>query len=83
MRDTLKKIIAALALAACGIALAQNAHGWRFDHRPFKGHYSIYGGELGDAVAPTRSDKKRRLALIFSQSHPRFSPVFRCPRGVQ
>lgn len=54
----MKKIIAALTLAACGIALAQNAQGWRFDHRPFKGHYSIYGGELGDAVAPTKTDKK-------------------------
>lgn len=53
----MKRSLAAIALLACGIAVAQGARKWAFDYRPFTGHYSIYGGGLGDPVAPTTTSK--------------------------
>jgi hypothetical protein len=53
-----KKILIVAVLLACGVALAQSARVWAFSPRPFKGDFAVYGGGLGDTVAPTRTDKK-------------------------
>jgi hypothetical protein len=54
----MKKMLAVLVLLACAIALAQGAHVWTFAYQPFKGTYAIYGGGLGDPVAPTEGNKQ-------------------------
>lgn len=53
----MKKILAGLALLACGAALGRSPQVWEFAFRPFQGNYAIYGGGLGDPYAPTRGDK--------------------------
>jgi hypothetical protein len=52
-----KKHLAILAMLACGAALAGNARSWAFGYEPFKGHFAIYGGGLGDPIAPTRQSR--------------------------
>lgn len=53
----MKKIVAVIALLACGVGLARSAHLWAFEYRPFRGEYSIYGGTLGEPTPPTRRSK--------------------------
>jgi len=53
----MKKIFAALALMACGAALARGAHPWAFEYRPFTGSYNIFGGTLSEQVPPTKRSK--------------------------
>lgn len=53
----MKKYTAALALAACTVALAQGVHAWTLAYAPVEGHYTIYGGGLGDPVAPSNTSR--------------------------
>lgn len=53
----MKKAAAVLALLACGVTLAAERQAWRFSFQPFNGHYSIYGGGLGDPVQPSEHSK--------------------------
>ncbi|WGG50741.1 hypothetical protein [Rugamonas sp. DEMB1] len=57
-RENLKRILAVLVLLASAVAFARSEHAWTFINRPFKGDFAVYGGGLGDTVAPTRTDKK-------------------------
>ena len=54
----MKKSLATITLCVWSLALAQGAREWRFDYRSVAGHYAIYGGCLGDPVAPTKSSQK-------------------------
>ncbi len=58
----MKPVVVALVLLASGVAFASGAHVWKFEYRPFKGHYSIYGGGLGDPYAPTKSSRNMAFA---------------------
>lgn len=57
----MKKGAAAIALLAFGFTMATEKHPWRFVFQPFSGHYSIYGGSLGDPVAP--NNRSRNIAF--------------------
>lgn len=59
----MKTILIALVLLACGELLAQNKQTWEFVFRPLTGHYAIYGGGLGDPVAPSKVDKKIAISI--------------------
>jgi hypothetical protein len=36
---------------------------WQFEYRPAEARYAIYGGELGDEIAPNQKDKKISLYI--------------------
>ena len=54
-------------IAAClGVIVSFAAaveSGWEWHHKPINGIYGIYGGGLGDPVAPTKDDKKIMFSL--------------------
>lgn len=54
-------VAASLTVAA---AFAGNAKEWDFTYKKFGGEYVIYSGQLGEAAAPTRHDRK--LSMMFS-----------------
>lgn len=57
MSARLAFIVAALALYSLAQA-AEKQEPQGSGQRPLKGDYMIYGGELGDTVAPTKKDRK-------------------------
>ena len=59
----MKRSLVAIALVVCGVVLAQGARAWAFEYRPFLGSYSVYGGGLGDPVAPTKSSKNMAFLI--------------------
>jgi hypothetical protein len=68
----MKRAAVVTALLACGMTLAAEGEPWRFAFQPFTGHYSIYGGGLGDPVAP--SEQSRNVA--FSINGPVAKQIF-------
>ena len=56
----MKTLLASLvgATAFLSLAYAHPADGWGPDYKPFKASYSIYSGEPGDRIAPTKKDRK-------------------------
>ena len=62
---------ARLVCLACACALALNAHAadpkeaaGRYQAKPLKGDYYVYGGELGDSVQSTAKDRK--VSMMFT-----------------
>jgi hypothetical protein len=51
------RVAAVVALLACGATLAAERASWHFNFQPFSGRYAIYGGGLGDPVAPSERSK--------------------------
>lgn len=47
-----------LILAVGGMVVAHAVQGWTFSYHPFQGRYAIYGGGLGDPLAPSSKDKR-------------------------
>ena len=61
---------------------------WVSENRPFNGLYSIYGGELGEEVAPTRNDRKLSIEItgppakeMFDSMYPDFQPTCSGEKG--
>jgi hypothetical protein len=44
-------------------SLAGETQNWEFKHKPITGEYGIYGGELGDPVAPGKDHKKITFSI--------------------
>lgn len=59
----MKRAATAIALLACGLTLATEVRPWRLAYQPFSGIYSIYGGELGEPVAPNEHSKRIAFAV--------------------
>lgn len=58
----IKLIPVFLLLSLC----MQQSHGapeWQWRHKKLSGVYGVYGGELGDPVAPSRQDSKIMFAI--------------------
>lgn len=53
----MKRTVVIIALLTCGAGLARSAHLWKFEYRPFKGSYHIYGGTLSEQVPPTKRSR--------------------------
>jgi hypothetical protein len=60
----MRKIVAILVLLTCGAGLARSAQLWKFEYRPFKGEYHVYGGTLGEETEPTK--RSRNIAYHVS-----------------
>ena len=79
MRSTVLLTIATLLLIPIAVDAAKN---WHFAYRPAVAKYAIYGGELGDEVAPTSNNKKISIFLdgtaardVFEQIGPDLTDV--------
>lgn len=59
----MRKIMAAVAIVACGAAFSQSPGTWQFSFKQFTGTYAIYGGGLGDPYAPTPRDKNMKFSV--------------------
>jgi hypothetical protein len=62
----MKRAAVVAALIGCGMTLAAEGQPCRFAFQPFTGHYSIYGGGLGDPVAPS----EQSMNFAFSINGP-------------
>ena len=51
------------------------AKNWQFKYRPDIARYAIYGGELGDEVAPTASSKKISILIDGTAARDLFEQI--------
>lgn len=51
------------ALFFASVSSANESRDWEFIHKPITGQYGIYGGGLGDPVAPGKSDSKIAISI--------------------
>jgi hypothetical protein len=69
---SVKKLLPAFTLLACGVALSQSAPSLLPVFKRFTGTYSIYGGGLGDPYAPKAGDRH----MAFSVDGPLAKQMF-------
>lgn len=77
-----KKSAAVIAFLACGVSLATEVHPWRFAFQPFSGTYTIYGGELGDPVAPNERSKNIAFSVTGQVAWQMFNAMAPDLKGV-
>jgi hypothetical protein len=77
-----------LVALLCSAIYASGQDAWIGENRPFSGLYSIYGGELGEEVAPTRNDRKLSIEItgapakeMFDSMYPDFQPTCSGEKG--
>ncbi len=57
------KCLPFLLLAVSVSAIGLENSNWQFAYTPFNAQYVIYGGELGDTVAPSANDRKISISF--------------------
>lgn len=63
-----------------GVGMAQSAQKWMFSYQPVQGHHAIYGGALGDPLAPTSKDKQIAFRIDGKAAKQLFGLGI-CPKG--
>lgn len=73
MKRTFVGGIAAVML----FSLAYAAEGdWTWEFRPLKATYSIYSGDLGERVAPTKNERKLAIAIEGDAAKEIFDSIY-------
>lgn len=86
MKKILGSVLAISVLLAAIYASGKDA--WTGESEPLKGSYFIYGGGLGEAVPPTRNDRKLAIEItgqpakeMFDSMYPDFQPTCSGEKG--
>ena len=67
--------IVSFAIAGAFFALAHGAQVWEWTQRPAEVKYAIYGGDLGDAYAPTSNDVRVAFYVRGSAAKEMFEAI--------
>lgn len=73
MAQQRKLLLAVLVVVTCGTAIG--ASEWVHTYRTAQVKYAIYGGGLGDPVAPTKNDKKIAFQITGKAARDIFNAI--------